>query len=141
MAQCFAAARMTSDRAYRLIEFCVWVLVVSAAVTLVLGFLSLITGGGLVLLKFLLFVVGFLVFGFGSLGLQPKSPRRDRKLITAEGDEEFRFEERVQEVPPLRDDWLPLADRVSRDTKLFVTGLVLLGVSLGMEVLLGVVPG
>jgi len=131
---------MTNRLGLRLLEFCLWVLAATASVSFVLAVLSVVTGGGLVRLKFLLFVVGFLVFGLGSLGLQPKSPRRDDKRITFEHDTETRFDERVQELPPLRGEWIPMSDRVSRNVKVFVTGVALLAVSLIMEIVFGVRP-
>jgi hypothetical protein len=131
---------MTTRLGLRLLEFCLWVLAAAASVILVLAVLSVVTGGGLLRLKFLLFVVGFLAFGLGSLGLQPESPRRDGERITFEHDTETRFDERVQKLPPLQGEWIPMSDRVSRNVKVFVTGVVLLSVSLLLEVAVGVRP-
>ena len=131
---------MTNRLRLRLLEFSLWVLAATASVFFVLAVLSVVTGGGLVRLKFLLFVVGFLAFGLGSLGLQPKSPHQDDERITFEHNTETRFDEQVQELPPLRGEWIPMSDRVSRNVKVFVTGVALLAVSLIMEIVFGVRP-
>lgn len=122
----------------RFAEFAVWVVVVACAGIIVLAIPSFAFGDGLLTLKAALFVVGFLLFGVASLGLQPKRPHRDRKLVSAESDSEFGFEERIQDVPPFRDRSLPLDARVSRNVKLFVVSLLLLAVSLLLEVGFGV---
>lgn len=70
---------MPTRRQLRLVEFALWVLAASAIVIaagLALGFLlgrDLLTG------KRVLFVVGFLIFGLGSLLIQPSRPRPDRE--------------------------------------------------------------
>lgn len=124
----------------RYAEFVVWIVVVFAAVVAVLAAPSFALGSGLLSLKLALFVVGFLLFGFASLGLQPKRPNRDRKYVTAETDSEFGFEERIQSLPPFDERSLPLDYRVSRNVKLFVVSLLLLGLSLALEYTLGVRP-
>lgn len=124
----------------RLADFVLWVTTVGAAVVGVSAVIAFAVGGGLLTLKLLLFVVGFLMFGVGSVGIQPKSPHRDEKLFSLDTITEYGFEERIQEVPPLRDNVLPFEERVSRDGKVFATSLVVLSVSLLLEVGLGVTP-
>lgn len=68
---------MPSSRYLRLVEFVLWVVTVSAvsiAASLALG---LIIGRDLITGKYILFVVGFLLFGVGSLLIQPSQPRGD----------------------------------------------------------------
>lgn len=160
---------MTTKRRYTAAEFCLWVGAATAAAVAALGVLAFLVGGGLLSLKFYLFVVGILVFGVGSLGIQPKRPARDStlttvddgdasserpllsrdadgrkrngQLVTFESDDRTRFEERISALPPLRGRYVPMDDRVSRDVKIFTTGVVLLGISLAMEVVFGVTPG
>ena len=118
----------------RFVDLVLWVVVVSAALVGVLGALAFAFGDGLLTLKYALFVVGFLLFGLGSIALQPKRPHRDRKLISVDRDDEYGFEERIHELPPLRGHRLPLDARVSRNAKVFVVSLVVLAVSFGLEV-------
>lgn len=148
---------MASSRWLRLAEFLLWVAVVSTGVVAVSAVVAFAVGDGLLTLKFVLFVVGFLLFGVGSVGIQPKSLRRQRAeragedplesdgrrhptlgSLSTDSDTEYGFEKRILQVPPLRDERLALDDRVSRDWKLFATSLVVLAVSLGMELWLGV---
>lgn len=62
----------------RLLEFVLWVLAASAAVIAASLTVGLVVGGDLLSGKYVLFVVGFLLFGVGSLLLQPSRPRRGR---------------------------------------------------------------
>jgi hypothetical protein len=129
---------MTSDRILRAIDFVAWVATVSGAVVVAVGVPTLLLGGP-VLVKQGLFVVGALMFGVGSFGIQPTPSYRDEKRVTVEGDGEADFEERIQDALPVAER-LPFDERVSRDTKLFVSSLVVLGASLLLELGLGV-PG
>jgi len=141
---------MTSDRLLRAVDLLLWVVVVAAAVIAVATVLAFTLGDGAVTLKYLLFVVGFLMFGAGSVGIQPEGFRKRVDPETSGGvgesrvpslgglstdsDSEHDFEARIQQVPPLRGERLPLDDRVSRDWKLLASSLVVLGVSLLLEV-------
>lgn len=127
---------MASDRWLRAVDFVVWVGAVSAAVVVVAGVPTFLLGG-LPLVKQALFVVGVLLFGLGSFAIQPPRPHRDEQLVTTETDGEAEFEARLQEFAPV-EERLPYEERVSRDTKLFVSSIVVLLVSLLLEVGLGV---
>ncbi|MFB6206644.1 MAG: hypothetical protein ABEJ05_08990 [Haloglomus sp.] len=127
---------MTSDRWLRVVDFLLWVGAASTAVVFVCGVPALALGGPPAV-KQVLFVVGFLLFGLASLGIQPSRPHRDEQLVTAETDSEADLEARLQDLAPV-EERLPYDDRVGRDTKLFVTSLVVLAVSLVMEVGFGV---
>jgi hypothetical protein len=116
----------------RLAETALWVGTVSAAVVIVLAVPSFLFGDGLLTLKYALFVVGFVLFGFGSLAIQPVRPRQDGTLVDTDGDTEYGFEERIGSVLPT-ERRLTLEDRVSRNTKLFVASLVVLAVSYLLE--------
>lgn len=128
---------MTSNT-LRAVELVVWVGAVSAAIVAVAALGALVFGDGLVTLKYALFILGFLLFGVGSFGIQPKSPKREKKRFTVDTDDTWGFEEKLQQVPPLRDKTIPIGERVSRDVKMFLTSLVVLGVSLALEYGLGV---
>jgi len=132
---------MTTERRLRVVDFVLWVLVVTTGVVVSLGVVSLAATGGLVGLKVALFLIGFGLFGVSALAVQPKSPRRDRKLIDFDGDDPARLERLLYEVPPLRGEWLPVERRVSRNWKLFMTSLSLLAVSLALEDVFGVAVG
>lgn len=135
---------MTPSR-LRYVEFALWVGTVSAAVTFALSVPAFLFGEGLLTLKYALFVVGFLLFGVGSFAIQPTPRGRDpvSRLfsLSVDGEAEFGFERRLWALPPLDGAWLPPGDRVSRDVKLFVTSLLVLGISLALEVGLGVGVG
>ncbi|WP_158855153.1 hypothetical protein [Halorhabdus sp. CUG00001] len=135
---------MTLSR-LRYAEFALWVGYVSAVVVLVLAILSLVFGDGLITLKYALFVVGFLLFGVGTFGIQPtphgRGPVSRLFGMSVEGDQAFGFEQRIHTLPPLAGTHLPREACVSRDVKVFVTSLVLLGVSILLEVGLGVTAG
>lgn len=158
---------MASKTLLRVVEFVVWVLVVAAGVVAVTGTVGFVAGGGLVGAKVALFVVGVLLFGVGSLAIQPETPRPEAELSDLTGDRSggegasgngtvikdpfeaahrrVSFEERetrvdavVQRVPPLADEHLPVDERVSHETKLFAVSLVVLAVSMWLEFGLGV---
>lgn len=95
--------------------------------------LALLLGDGLLTLKYVLFLIGFLLFGLGSFGIQPKRPMRKKKRITVETDTAHDFEERLLALPGMDRFWIPHSDRISRDVKVFLTSLVVLGVSLFIE--------
>lgn len=124
----------------RIVDFVLWVTVVTGVIVGIFTLFSLISGG-LLTLKYILFVVGFLLFGVASIGLQPKRPHRDEKIFTTDSNSEYGFEEGIQKLPPLQRDRLPIEDRVSRDKKLFVTSLVILGISYFLEVGLNITVG
>lgn len=131
------------------VEAAYWIAVVTAGVVAIGSVPAVATGGGLLTLKYSLFVIGFLLFGIGSFSIQPKSPRLGDKSkfrqpvarmfsMGLDGDKPFRFEQLIQRLPPLRDHTIALEHRVSRNTKVFLTSLVVLGVSLFMETFLDV---
>lgn len=127
---------MSSEAMLRAAEFVVWVLTVAAIVVAVAGAIGYAAGAGIGA-KYSLFLVGVLLFGLGSLAIQPASPRKEKR-ITLQGRRESRLEAAIQRIPPLRGCRLPFDQRVGRDVKLFVTSLVVLGVSASLEFGLGV---
>ena len=74
---------MGSDRSLRVLEFCQWVLGASAAVVVGSLALGLVVGGDLLTGKYVLFVVGFLLFGAGALMLQPARPHESAQFERA----------------------------------------------------------
>ncbi|MFB6086350.1 MAG: hypothetical protein ABEJ84_06040 [Halodesulfurarchaeum sp.] len=129
-------------RRLRALEALYWILAVSGMVVLGLAVLAFVFGDGLLTLKYLLFVVGFLLFGVGSWSLWAGNRRRPTiwpniDLGPAE-TEEIWFERRLWSLPGLRGEWLPPQDRVSRSIKLFLASLVVLGSSYLLEAAFGV---
>lgn len=127
----------------RIVEAGIWSAAVGALTITVLGVVAAVFGDGLLTLKYLLFVVGFLYFGIGTFGIRSRLKRRPDEIETdrtpyLDTDEEWDLESTLQSVPPLRDDHVPFGDRISRNTKLFLTGLGLLAVSFVLEVVFGV---
>lgn len=159
---------MASRTTLRVVEFVVWVVVVATVVVAVTGAVGFVVGGGLLGAKYALFVVGFLLFGVGSLAIQPETPRggavelsdlADERSADADHpgtgtalkdplgavqrrvsfeDRETRVDAVVQRVPPLDDADLPVDRRVGHGAKLFAVSLVVLAVSLWLEFGLGV---
>lgn len=129
---------MTSETTVRLVEFLFWVATVAGVVVLACVGVGVAVGAGLVGAKYALFVVGFVLFGVGSLAIQPASPHRETERFTLDRGGETMVEAAIQRLPPLDDARLPRERRVSRDVKLFAVSLVVLGVSVLLEVGFGV---
>lgn len=123
----------TTSNVARVGEFAVWVGVASITVVAACVVGAYALGDGAITLKYVLFVVGFILFGLGGLGIQPKSKRRDRQRVTFETERAWDIEDRLAQLSSLRNQTVPFEDRVSRDTKLLATSLVVLGVSLSLE--------
>lgn len=145
----------TSKLILQLTEFLLWVLIASTVAIILSGVTAFIIWTNLVAVKNALFVVGILLFGIGSVGIQPKRVRRramntrsenkaassDRThrqislgRFSADTNTEYGFETRIQTIPPLRNNRLSLSERVSRDWKLFATSLLVLATSLYFEI-------
>jgi hypothetical protein len=122
----------------RFAEFVVWIVGVAAAVSTAAIAVGYVLGGDLVAAKYAVFVVGVLMFGLGSLGIQPTPSYKDEKRVTTESTHERDFEARLQEVPPLRTVDVPFDQRVGRDKKVFAASLLVLAVSIVMEFGLGI---
>ncbi|QSW98036.1 DUF7555 family protein [Haloterrigena alkaliphila] len=109
--------------------------------------LGVATGGGLVRAKYALFFAGFLLMGYASVRLWPRSPA-DLERTTARGvaggsipetADETRFQRLVRATPPIR--WVDGPDPEKRMTppgKLFLGSLLVLLVSYLMESFFGI---
>lgn len=144
----------TSKLVLQLTEFLLWVLIASTVTVILSGVTAFVIWTNLVAVKNALFLVGILLFGIGSVGIQPKRVRRramntrseykgssDRThrqislgQFSADTNTEYGFETRIQTIPPLRDNRLSINERVSRDWKLFATSLLVLATSLYFEI-------
>lgn len=65
---------MPSNRYLQIVDFVLWVGVASSVIVAASLVVGLVVGGDLLTGKYVLFVVGFLVFGLGSLLMQPTGP-------------------------------------------------------------------
>jgi hypothetical protein len=130
------------SRRLQALEAVYWILAATAGTVLGLSVLSVVFGDGLLTLKYLLFVVGFLLFGVGSVALWRGTRRRPTIWPSVEvgpdREDDLALERRLWELPGLRGEWLPPTDRLSRPVKLFLTGLLVLAISYTMEAVFGV---
>lgn len=126
----------------RILDVVSWVLVVAVGTVVFFTIPAFVLGSGLLSLKYLLFVVGFLYFGIGSWILWLRSRRRPSRWFDrsfgVDPDQEFWFERRLWNHFPLAHRWLPPRERVDRSVKVFLTGMVILLVSYLMETVLGI---
>jgi hypothetical protein len=90
--------------------------------------------------KYLLFFVGFALFAIGVIGMRPTPAWKDGDSAGIVGPgEETRFQGTLHRLPPLRRYDLAPAERLSAGAKLFITSLLVLGTSLVLETVFGVV--
>lgn len=96
-------------------------------------------GWGLLGVKYGLFLVGWLVFGYGALQLRPRAAWKDDEGGTATPRSETRFQALVQSLPPAR--FLPLApgERLSTAARIFVGSVLMLATSFVMGQVFGIV--
>ena len=123
-----------------------YAIVVAALATLGSLAIGIVTGGGLVRGKVVLFVVGWVLMAYATVQLWPSSPEEVNGAPEArtgeslpEAQDETRLQSFVQSIPPNR--WLrpPRPERrLSIDGKLFLASLLVLAVSFAMEVVFGI---
>lgn len=138
MSRLLSRAERTTSSFHRLGEFLIYICVASALITVGCAIGAFVLGNGLLTLKYALFVIGFGLFGLGSLCIQPKSPNRAEERVTIESGQAWEIEDWLHQLPPLRDWQIPFDDRVTRDIKLFATSLIILSISLSLESIGGV---
>ncbi|WP_134672446.1 DUF7555 family protein [Halorussus marinus] len=140
------------NRARQALDAAVYALAVAAVVFLVGLAVGVAVGGALVTAKFVMFVVGLLLFGYGTFKLRPAPPwgtesGEDGEIRVVENDssgrvvgsrEETRFQAAVQRIPPLSRYSLAPDDRLSPGAKLFLASLAVLGWSYALETVFGV---
>lgn len=122
----------------------VYAVAVAVVATVGLGVVTLVAGGGLVRLKFLLFLAGWLLMAYATFQLWPSSPEdlHNKRTLYDEtdpsGDAQSRFRETVYSLPPAR--WLPTPPperQLTDATKLFLGSLLVLLSSFLLETILG----
>lgn len=128
-----------------------YVAVVAAATTVLAFLLGVVTGGGFLRVKALLFLAGFGLMAYSTARLWPTSPEdlesgRLQGVTTDTGrsipapHQQTRFESMARRLPPARWARLPPADRrLTPAGKLFWSSLAVLVVSYLMESAFGVV--
>lgn len=128
------------DRLLGLVRGLAYAAVVAAAATVAAVVLGVVTGGGLVRAKYVLFFVGFGLMAVATATLWPSSPEdlEDDPSIPEEPGASG-VERVVEAVPPA--SWLPAprpGARLSRGSKLFLASLATLAVSYAMEAVFGI---
>lgn len=124
-----------------------YAIVLALVVTVGAAVLAVVTGGGLVRTKYALFFAGFLLMGYASFRLWPRSPADVERPTTGgvAGDSipetagETRFQRLVQATPPIR--WIdgPIPEqRVTPPGKLLLGSFAVLLVSYLMESVFGI---
>ena len=147
-----SAPTTTSRRARQALDAVVYGVVVAALVFGIGSMVGLLVGGGLVTAKFVMFVVGLLMFGYATFQLRPDPPwgteqtedgkvkvtKNEPKGKVVGGRNETKFQSVVQQIPPLSRYSLPPDERLSVGAKLFVASLATLAWSFVMETMFGV---
>ena len=147
-----SAPTTTSRRARQALDAVVYGVVVAALVFGIGSVVGLLVGGGLVTAKFVMFVVGLLMFGYATFQLRPDPPwgtertedgevkvtKNEPKGNVVGGRDETKFQSVVQRIPPLSRYSLPPDERLSVGAKLFVASLATLAWSFVMETVFGV---
>lgn len=120
----------------RLLDAVAYAVVVAALAFAVGALVGFAIGRGWVGAKYVLFLVGFLAFGYASFALRPRPPWKDEEDgHEADGGS---IEAAVADAlpPSLR---LPTGDRVGTGGKLLLASVLILLTSFLMEVVFGVV--
>lgn len=108
------------------------------------GIVAAATGGGLVRMKVVLFVIGWLLMAYATVRLWPSSPdalESDSTPTTGtipEFGSRSRFEATLYELPPAK--WLPVPEpklRTGSETKLFLGSLLVFLSSFLLETVFG----
>ncbi|MFC4552151.1 MULTISPECIES: DUF7555 family protein [Halorussus] len=142
-----------SRRARQALDAVVYGVVVSFVVFALGTVVGLLVGGGLVTAKYVMFVLGILLFGYSTFQMRPDPPWdtertddgdikiiKERPTGTVVGSRtETKFQAAVQRIPPLSRYSLPPNERLSKAAKLFVASLAVLAWSFAMETVFGIV--
>lgn len=127
----------------RVLDAVTYATAVTAAVVAVAAAVSFPLGFDWVGVKYVLFVVGWVAFGYATFTLRPTPPwKRDEMTEPSEPSigerEESRFQRLAQELPPARFRQLPVDDRLPVGVNMFLASIAILGTSFVMEVVFGV---
>lgn len=127
----------------RLLDAVTYAALVAVLVTAVAAIVSFPLGYGWVGVKYGLFWVGWLTFGYAVFTLRPTPPWKDEDERSGESIPkgnagETRFQRVVQSLPPARFVPLPKVDRLPESVKLFLSAIALLATSFALEAVFGV---
>ncbi|WP_128476955.1 DUF7555 family protein [Halorussus pelagicus] len=139
-------------RARKAVDAVVYALAVAGVVFGLGVVVGLVIGGGLVTAKYVMFVLGLLLFGYATFQLRPEPPwdtteteggeikvtkNEPSGRVVSERDE-TKFQAAVQRIPPLPWYSLPPNERLSVAFKLFLGSLATLAWSFVLETVFGV---
>ncbi|UPW01777.1 hypothetical protein M0R88_06660 [Halorussus gelatinilyticus] len=141
-----------ASRARQAVDGVVYAVAVAAVVFVIGAAIGLLVGGGLVTAKYVMFVLGILLFGYATFQLRPDPPwdtteTEDGELKVTKnepsgrvvgGRDETKFQAAVQRIPPLPWYSLPPNQRFSAAFKLFLASLATLAWSFVLETVFGV---
>lgn len=129
----------------KLVDLLVYVVGVLSVVFGVSALVAVLLGGSLPLVKFLLFLIGFVMVGYGTILLWPARPDDDspaaRQSEIAGSRESSPFESALGRLLSALDDRYPPSDRFSPGIKVFAAGCSVLLVSYLMESVLSIGVG
>lgn len=138
-------------RGRQVLDALVYAIVVTGVAFAIGGVVSFPLGGGLLGIKYFLFLVGFVLFGYGAFQLRPSRAwnvdksgdeieiERNEKTGEVVGSrEETRFQSAVQRLPPLLRYSIPPEERFPPGAKLFLASVAILLTSFLMEAVFGV---
>ncbi|UPV75705.1 hypothetical protein M0R89_06475 [Halorussus limi] len=139
-------------RARQTVDAVVYAVAVAGVVFGLGALVGLLVGGGLVTAKYVMFVLGILLFGYATFQLRPDPPwdttetedgelkvtrnEPDGRVVNAR--DETRFQAAVQRIPPLPWYSLPPSERFSIAFKMFLASLATLVWSFVLEAVFGV---
>lgn len=136
-----------SLRTYQAIDAVAYAIAITALTVVFGGVLGLLLGGGWAFVEVVMFVIGWLLFGYGALKLRPTPPwKRNRQgrlgkirevvaeeTGTTEQREDTRVESIVTQTPGVGARVPPPDERLPMAAKLFIAGIVVLLASYLLE--------
>jgi hypothetical protein len=140
-------------RARQVVDAVVYAVAVAGVVFGIGALVGLLLGGGFVTAKYVMFVLGILLFGYATFQLRPDPPwdtteteegeikvtKNEPSGRVVDGRGETRFQATVQRIPPLSRYSLPPNERFPVAFKLFLGSLATLAGSFALETVFGVV--
>ncbi|SIR54089.1 hypothetical protein SAMN05421858_2722 [Haladaptatus litoreus] len=145
-------ANQSPRRFRQVLDALVYAIAVAGFAFVVGVVVSFSLGSDLVGVKYFLFLIGFLLFGYATLLMLPSAPwdvnktddggveivRNEERGEVIGSREETRFQATVQRIPPLSRYPIPPEERFPSSMKLFVASIAVLATSYIMETVFGV---